>query len=363
MTIWCFMDSIATWPKATLDAAHTPGLGGGIGGAESMTIGLAMHLVQRGHAVTIWSTHCEPGTYAGVVWRSVESDLRHALTHEPSPDVFVSVRRPEVFSLPEFQHCTARRVLWAQDRLHPGDRPNLPNIEAFIYVSHWQQQQWEIACPELKVRPALVTPVAMDPDWIQTPAPRDVRRYTYIYASRPERGLEPLLRMWPTIRQAMPKAHLIITGYTQGVDVDRADALVAGLEGIEIARSDDKFGLFRQLARASLLLYPGQTWFEETNGSICSQAMAAGVLPFTSDRGALSETIPSGVGELFQGDPRSPTYQDHFIVQMCLYSDPAADPTVARQQAYAKAHVLPACSYQAVTDLWEQALSSQEIHA
>lgn len=340
MNIWFISDSGQVWDQATLERANTPELGGSIGGAEAMTVGLAHGLAARGHEVTIWAAHLSTHeeAYGQVHWRTLEGFYHQC----DKPDVLVSVRQPAYFGWFPWE-CP--RVLLAQDIYQPDHDAEASLADLTIYVSDWQCRQWPV--------PGVVTPVALDPAWIQPGLSRDERRHTFIYASRQERGLEPLLLMWPQIRRAISEARLLVTGYTAGVDIARADALLQGVPGVDIVRSDDKPGLFRQFARASLLLYPGESWFAETNGSICSQAMAAGVIPLVSRLGALPETVPERAGVLFNGDSRSQAYQDAFVAEVVRLSSPQADEEVLARQAFGYHHVLPRCDYAHVVTLWE----------
>lgn len=367
MTLWFLTDSAVVWTPERLRAVNTLDLGGGVDGAEAMTVGLCQHLAQRGHDVTLWATHCEaPGLYGytkqAVRWRPAETWLRRALITEPSPDVFIAVRRPEVFSLPEYQMgCTAFRILWTHDVFQKERIPYLENVDGIVYVSQWHRQQWEASYPPLASRNFFgwVTPVALEPSWIPDPLPTDHDRTTFLYASRPERGLVPLLQMWPALRQRIPGATLIVTGYTAGTSqlVQEADALIRDVHnhvgGIEIQRSPDKRGFYRQLRRARLLLYPGVPWFAETNGHVCSEAMVCGTVPVVTKIGALSETIPPDGGRFVEGDASSPEYQRTFIDLVVELSSGEATP---RTLQVGFDHVLPRCAYESVAALWERSL-------
>lgn len=359
MNIWFIMDSIR-WTRERIDAVNRPGLGGSVGGTEAMTVGLCRHFAARGHDVTLFVTKLErPSTVAGVWWRSA-THLRSALVGEPSPDVIVAVRQPHVFSLPEMQGISSHRVLWAGDVLDQtqGWTPHLANLDTIVYVSDWQRKQWESVHPPLASQfYSWVTPVAFDPAWIALPTERS--RDTFIYASQPDRGLVPLLKMWPRIRQALPNASLLVTGYTAELSrtMILADRLIQQTNkmvgGIVPARADDKPSYFQHLSTARLLLYPG-AYFEETNGHVCSEAMATGVIPLVSNLGALSETVPTSAGVLFDGDSNSAEYQDRYVAEVLRLASPSADAEVAERRRAGYAHVMPRCSYGAILDLWEQ---------
>jgi len=361
MNLWFLTDSIH-WTAERLTGVNTPELGGGVGGAEAMTTGLCRHLIERGHTVTVWATKCEaPAVYDGLRWRSVEKELRRALLTEPSPDVLIAVRRPQVFSLPELVGLPIHRVLWAHDVLErsQGGLHFLKNVDTLVYVSRWHRNQWESIYPPLAKVNSFITPVALDARWIQ-PANR-LRRDRYIYASCPQRGLIPLLQMWPRIRKELPEATLIVTGYS--ADIDRitltADRLIeranAAVGGIEVHRSLDKVGYYKLLAEARLLLYPGH-YFEETNGHVCSEGMATGAVPIVSHLGALPETLPMSAGILVEGDAMTEKYQNFFVKQVLRLSSSDADAEIAHMQDYGRLQVLPRCTYPSIADLWDTRL-------
>lgn len=360
MNLWFLVDS-AAWSAETLAAANTPELGGGIGGAEALLIGLSQRLARLGHTVTIWATQCAaPGIYHGpVTWRPVEREFRHALLSEPSPDLLVSVRRPEAFSLPEMAAYHGPKVLWAQDILDPaqGMIGALSQVDVIVYMSAWHQAQWAQVHPPVALKYSWITPSALDWAWMAAPAHQ---RDRFIYASRPERGLLPLLAMWPRIRAALPSATLAIGGYSQGVAIAAADAVIARVHaevgGLEIVRAPDKVGFFRELAKARLLLYPGIASFAETNGHVVSDAMAAGVIPLVSRRGALPETVPDTVATFFDGDALTPAYQDAFVAETLRLASPNADDEVAIKQTRGQRWALGRCEFDVVTPHWHSAM-------
>lgn len=372
MKLWFLTDSAVVWPEWRLTAANTLDLGGGVDGAEAMTIGLCQHLAGRGHEVTLWATHLEtPGTYGygnkRVQWRSAERELRQALLNEPSPDVFIAIRRPEVFSLLEFQMgCSAFRLLWAHDVFDHKQAQYLANVDATVYMSQWHRKQWEESCPPLAFNNFFgwITPAALEPDWIPEPSMGDHNRHTYIYSSRPERGLVPLMEMWPEIRRQIPDATLLVTGYTAGTSVlvNEADRIIASVSaavgGIETVRSPDKRGFYKQLRRARLMLYPGVPWFHETNGHVTSEAMVCGTIPIVTKIGALEETIPDLAGITISGDSSSMAYQNEFIRAVVSLSSERNDNKVNTLREVGYRHVIDRCSYASVARHWEQSLHS-----
>jgi glycosyltransferase involved in cell wall biosynthesis len=352
MRIWLVMDGFR-WSTDQILRGSTPALGGGIGGAEAMAIGMAYALMAHGHDVVLWAP--TERTTVGLPTEVCWADLEGLKDAHMGPDVVISSRHGAALTLPIFS--TSLRVLWLQDTApdpwltHDQFLRCLDDTDGVMCMSGWHCQSWQDVYPKIRSKPTIITAAGLDPAWI-VDGPHD--RETFIYGSRPERGLRPLLQMWPRIKARIPAATLIVTGYSQGVRIDTADAMIAELgdPSIEIARSDDKPGFFTQLARARLLLYPGEEWFYETCGHVAEDAMAAGVIPLVSHRGALSETVPIQCGTRFVGDAFSPEYQQAFIDEVVHLSNPKADDEVRMRRAVGRTHVLPRCSYASIADHW-----------
>jgi glycosyltransferase involved in cell wall biosynthesis len=354
MRIWLVMDG-HRWTFEEIIDGSTPALGGGIGGAEAMTLGMAQALMRRGHDVIVW-TPVDPSVRiigCPISWREIAG-----LSQEPDgPDVLIAVRRPESFTLPNVRRWRdTTRVLWAQDVApdpflsHDHFMACMADADAILYMSHWQRDQWHKVYK--LTLPSAITPAGIDPNWI---VDGEHKRNVFLYGSRPERGLEPLLAMWPRIKALVTDAKLLVTGYLQGVDTDIADRLIHTQmdPSIEIVRCDDKPGFFAQLSRARLLLYPGVPWFRETCGHIAEDAMAAGVVPLVSRLGAMPETVPIGTGITFPGESTMPAYQTHFVNEVARLALHPADEEIARRVAAGHTHVMPRCDFESIATLWE----------
>ena len=140
-----------------------------------------------------------------------------------------------------------------------------------------------------------------------------------IYASRPERGLEVLLEMWPELKRRHPDLELVLCRYDHPAgDAEMAEFLaqlerrIERLDGITFLGGLSKPELYEVMQTCRLMLYPSV--FPEVSCISALEAAACRVPIVTSKYCALKETVADGVsGILIGGDPRSADYQQRFI--------------------------------------------------
>lgn len=308
---------------------------GSLGGSESAAIGMMRALARRGHDVQCFATRLEqPGEYDGVTWHRAETDLGPALSFL-TPDCFVSLRMPTPFV--QFRVPAAWNVLWCEDLLIDLNvTGTLAQVDELWYVSEYHRQQWEGR--EVFLKPlGWVTQNGIDPAhypaqvwpggavWADGAAvARDPHRYIYI--SRPERALRPLLDMWPRIRQADPLATLGICRYRSMYDgegsnvqqmVDAYDSMTQVVAeqhgGIEWLGQLGKRALAEAIAGCRAMLYPGIASFSETSCIAALESQMCGTPLIASWRGALPETLHPDAGILLDGDSETAPYQTAFV--------------------------------------------------
>lgn len=290
-----------------------------LGGSESACLGLARALQARGHSVSIFATKLSDGCDGpddwGVTWEHARNV--YEVSQFIEWDVFCALRIPVVFSRP----IRARlRLLWNQDLLI-GEQAKAQVMSlawAFdhvVYVSEYHRKQWEGVLPELNPI-GWVTKNGYDPAHV----PADVvkRPNRIIHISRPERGLAPLLQMWPKLRALVPDAELHICRYNSMYDAQGWGKVCASFDqmvqavnqqvgGITYLGELGKPALYKAITESAVMWYPGVADFAETSCIAAIEAQACGTPFVGSYKGALPETVPSGV--LFSGDATSPEYQ------------------------------------------------------
>lgn len=301
-----------------------------LGGSESACFGLARALARQGHRVHIHAQHLAEDARGvdadGVTWHDAgpEDAAVYDWCEVVEPDVFVSLRMPHVFRLP----VRARfRALWNQDMLVPAAAGSIATIawqlDAIVYVSEYHRKQWQGVSPDLARIPSYVTRNGFDPAHVPTDVAKVPGRICYI--TRPERGLAPLLEMWPAVKAAVPHAELHVTRYGSMYDGEgssvaqmckaydeltaRVHAEVGGI--VTYAGGLGKADLYRLIASSEVMWYPGVVDFAETSCCAAIEAQACGTAFVGSRKGALPETVPNG--SLLDGDASTAEYQQRSI--------------------------------------------------
>lgn len=359
MRIAYFVESVPI-TRAVIDGTAS------LGGSESACLGVARAMARRGHEVHLFAMRLEEGCTGadahGVTWHHGEDVFAvSAVVHW---DVFCSLRMPQVFE----RHIRARlRILWNQDML-VGDGPKNYvmavswNIDRIAYVSHYHRAQWEGKLPDLHAL-GMVVKNGYDPSLVPTDAVKDWKRVIHI--SRPERGLAPLLDMWPALKARIPDAELRVCRYQSMYDgegsnvrasceaFDRVTAEVnAKVGGITVLGALGKADLYREIAEAAVMWYPGVAGFAETSCIAAIEAQANGTPFVGSWKGALPETVPSGL--LIKGDAMTPEYQAESVaaVEMLMRACQDRRRIYRDKQSQGRQHV-EAYTHDAVAADWE----------
>lgn len=356
LTLGFYIDSVEM-TRAVIDGTAS------LGGSESACLGLARALKARGHDVHIIATKldedCEGVDHAGVIWHPAEQFL--SLNQFIEWDVFTVLR---MFPFYGGTPIRARlRLLWNQD-LCTQPKPLMGSmwaVDQMVYVSDYHRRQYEDRLPELKGLPAYVTKNGFDAARVPAGVTKDPNRIIHI--SRPERGLRPLLQMWPAIRKANPRAEVRICRYSSMYDAqgwgqicasyDQAVEDVHGKVGGIVQLGElGKGRLYQEIAEAAVMWYPGVADFAETSCIAAVESQANGTPFVGSWKGALPETVPSGV--LLKGDADSPEYQQASIAAVLDIMQGCKDASFAYRQLQkvGRAHVA-SYTYEAIAAEWD----------
>jgi len=306
-----------------------------LGGSESALVMLANALATRDHDVSIFTDIPDPehaGEYAGVQWYDL-ADMP-SMTGQIEYDIFVSLRHFQVMTQPIRAKL---RAVWNQDILSvPSDFYScLWQTDELYYVSEWQRRQYESQIPDnaaqmgwvtrncydAKLARATLSEVDMgsDSDGKCSGLENDFNKI--IYVSRPERGLKPLLQMFPKMKAARPDLELHICRYESMYEsnpnvkaiCDWADRAVAGMDGVKWLGNLNKADLYREIATSALMVYPGVPDFDETSCIAAIEAQALGTPLICSAKGGLVETLHDEAGVKIEGDAYSGEYHDVFM--------------------------------------------------
>lgn len=120
-----------------------------------------------------------------------------------------------------------------------------------------------------------IVPNGVDTSGMRVRAERDPRLVVFLGRDEPRKGLKYLLRAWPTIREAVPDAHLTVMG------ADR------GIEGIDWLGPVDDETKVEVLNRAAVLVAPNIGG--ESFGIVLVEGMAAGAAVVASDIAAFRD--------------------------------------------------------------------------
>jgi 2-polyprenyl-3-methyl-5-hydroxy-6-metoxy-1,4-benzoquinol methylase len=174
---------------------------------------------------------------------------------------------------------------------------------------------------------------------------RDRRKL--IFAARPERGLDVLLRhIMPRLLAADPRFRLYIAGYDHDVpalhNMYRQCHQLAAAFGDRVVHLGGlpKAKLYEHYLTAGAYVYPTPSptfpTFREISCITAMECQAAGLPIVTSKTGALPETIGPGAGTLVDGDPSDASqvdaYADAFVDQVIrLANDDGAWETASKK--------------------------------
>lgn len=288
-----------------------------LGGSETALLCMARELGDRGHTVKVFCNCSRPGRYGNV-------DYYHR-AHFPSQaaviasDVLIASRWVQFLSVPSI---AGLRVLWLHDMPSAEKKDLMPLLwqtDLLLGLSDYHIEQYANAFPELAPH-FWKTSNGVDLDVIDANIRPKVPG-KLIYTSRPERGLEYLLRqVLPRIVEKRPDVRLHYCHYPLDHNMETPEYVRDCVENCE--RLTEKYAqnvvamgsltkpaLYQQISSAQLFLYP--TSFPEISCLGLMEAQSCGTPVVTTDAFALSETGGPGVVKI-PGTPADQEYADAF---------------------------------------------------
>lgn len=287
-----------------------------LGGSESAAYYQARGLARRGHRVTVFTSSTEEGIWDGVTYcyagqpqEGAPLGERFEFYARNTPhDVLIIQRHPVAFH----GQFASKVNLWqlhdlALYRSAGMAAHNMWQVDAVTCVSEWHKKQ---VCDVYGFNPDFVqvVPNGVDPllyeyevgeedDWLHlygSKANVPPNGFLMLYQSRPERGLEHLVRPGGIMdRLKDTNAHLLICGYdnTTGPMVgyyNQLNAWADELPNVTRIGALTKPQLAALQKSCDLLCYPSE--FEEVSCITAMEAMHAGLPMLASECGALPET-------------------------------------------------------------------------
>jgi glycosyltransferase involved in cell wall biosynthesis len=290
-----------------------------LGGTESAVVYLSAALVRAGAKVTLLNN---PKTEAFI-------DGVHLVPNDKMPpgliddcDALVVISTAVGSRIRARFNKDVPLLLWCHLDVDQSYIASLQHDEerqawnGYVMVSQWQADRFidhfGLDAARTHVIGNAVSPAFLDiqptPAWFETGAAP-----TLFYSSTPYRGLDMLLQCFPSIRAGVPdvrlKIHSSMGIYGVGLERDGYRylyELARNLEGVDYVGPVSQPALAQSLQSAASLAYP--TTFNETSCIAVMEALAAGADVFTTDRGALPETL-HGFGRMLKSSELTSRYE------------------------------------------------------
>jgi glycosyltransferase involved in cell wall biosynthesis len=253
-------------------------------------------------------------------------------------------RSPSYFKVIESQNDGAKNapmVLWLQDAYYADLNPETAARYAKIVVlTEWHKQAMIERCG-IDGKNLEVIENFLLRDHFQFDVPIERKAHRFIYPSSPDRGLIPLLKLWPRVLEMWPDAELHIFYGWEGCKRlsgnpgwnERYMAMRADFDRLKWQKGVFDHGRVnhRQLALAfrSSDLWAYVTSFEETGCLTAAKARAAGCVPVVPRLAALGETADCDSTEWilpwYEGAERNEAYVAQFLSSCALASQTSAE--------------------------------------
>lgn len=315
----------------------------GLGGSESAAYYQAMELGRRGHKVKVFTSHTESEPefidnvqFISAGQQSQQSPLGYRFEHyarNTAHDVLIVQRVPGAFHGSfAAKVCIHQHHDLALSRYAAQMLAGAWQVAAFTAVSEWHRQQMlgvyglnpdTLHVVQNGVDPALYERAESPWSNLMTdPYPEDAGVFRLVYQSRPERGLEYLVRpggIMDRVRDLPVK--LYVFGYENTTQqmapyYDQLRAWSDALPNVVRMGAKSKAELARYQVFSDLLIYPSE--FEEVSCITAMEAMHAGLPMLATRCGALPETC-EGAGVDFIDLKDGKADEDAFIERLREY--------------------------------------------
>ena len=288
-----------------------------LGGSETSCYYTAKALATLGHKVTVFTNCREEGVYDDVkyCYAGMQSeaaplgDRFHFYAENTPCDVMIIQRCPYAF---RYQWASKLNYLWLHDvpdqRFGKDIHETLYNIDGILCVSEYHKQQiieaWGLQDTENfvtvhrnSVDLALISSVMAEHEKLG-----DIERgIEFVYSSRPERGLEHLVREGGIVDQLITNGvrftlYVCCYDYTTPEMAEYYERLYSRVDELPNCVNLGhltKERLYTLMATSDALLYP--TEFDEVSCITIMEALACGLQIVASDSGAIRETYNNSI--------------------------------------------------------------------
>jgi tetratricopeptide (TPR) repeat protein len=289
----------------------------GLGGSESALFYIARELANLGYNVRVFNNCDKPGNYEGVEYQ--ESTDFYIYNHFNQMKIFICSRFLKPFKLGVKAKL---KILWIHDTADVAysiidqDFKNINSVDVDkIYaLGKWQASNW-MQYFKIPAQKIYITRNGIDTTLFKENS-QNRNPNKLLYTTRPPRGLQILLDIFPRIKSNHPEAELHFFTYQAPENDDEMKPLMEKVKqpGVFMRGSLTKLELAKELQTSHLLVYPSV--FTECCSISTIEAQAAGLPIITTNLASLPETIENNeTGVLIDGDPNSTEYQDEFLKQ------------------------------------------------
>ena len=298
----------------------------GVGGSETYIIEMARYIQQSGQFDVVVFCNCsENEVFEGVEYKHLDEYFKYI--NENHVHTCIVSRYSEY--LPVAYKGQVQNVYLVVHDLTPSGIviPIDPKLKNVFCLTEWHVQYMKERFPALS---SYLVPFyyGIDTNKFLNTTNTPKVPYKFIYSSFPNRGLLPLLQMWPAIFEKQPLASLHIYSDVNGTWVNQ----VAPDQMIEIRRllSEqthmnifyhgwvDKQTLANAWLSADIWFYP--CIFMETFCLTALEAAMTKTFAVTNDLAALQNTVGDR-GVVIKGDPMTKEWQSQAIEQLFYYMD------------------------------------------
>ncbi|KAG2781302.1 hypothetical protein PC129_g259 [Phytophthora cactorum] len=296
VTFYCHEYGQAWWGKW-----GPTSLNSGLGGSEEAVVFLSRELQKLGYWVEIYG---DPSPQDISTLDQADEDNVRWYPHytydinDKGVDIFVAWRYHISMAM---GRAARKKFLWMHDLPQEDARRSpelLNNSDGIFCLSEFHAAVF----PEILQSKITVSTNAVDRSFFVN-GPNHADRF--VYGSSPSRGLYPLLKAWPRIREKIPTAELSVfygftpafmkwgnsemTNFTEWMN--EMNRLVTETPGVRYVGLANHAQLAKEYSYAGFYLYP--TTFSETSCISLMKAMANGAIPITSrfPLSALPETV------------------------------------------------------------------------
>ena len=341
LTVYNVTHSAPAVPKKPIFCFHADGgfnnwsgrsiLTVGVGGSETYIIELARHIQRSGHFdVYVFCNCLEEDLFEGVVYKPL-NEYYPFITQNYIHSCIVS-RFSEYLPV-TFKGWTENVYLVLHDLTPSGVViPKDKKLKKIFCLTEWHVDYFTQIFPALK---SMTVPFYYGIDFQKFNNDSIVlkQQHKFIYSSFPNRGLLPLLQMWPKIHEFQPMASLHIYCDVDGKWVNNVEG--AKMQQIkELMKSYDveqnnmniyyhgwvnKQELADSWSTADVWFYP--CTFMETFCLTALEAALSKTLVITNHLAALQNTVGHR-GVIINGDPNDTTWQEAALAKIKKYLSP-----------------------------------------